>query len=313
LNFVLSTVNAFDLPTRQTLLGDIIDDRDDLANAIALNSSLVNGTRLIGPGLASALMVTVGVAGCFIANALSFVAVLIAIGMMRIQVSRSPTRHTPFLTGLLEGWNYVRADRPIRAALLIVAAMSLFGLPYNLLLPYVTREMLDGGEWTYGLLLTAPGLGAFTAGVWIASNGLRGVTRRMVLSPFLAGGSLLAASWSTHVAVAVLCLFCAGFGFLTLLNSANTMIQTITAADKRGRVLGFYAIAFTGMSPLGNLVVPELADWVGTPNALRIGATACLAAGIAFICSARSWRNEVRTRFAVTRELAPAVRPESPT
>lgn len=309
LNLALSIVNALDLPTRQAFLGDIIDNRDDLANAIALNSSLVNGTRLIGPGLAAVLMVSVGVAGCFLVNALSFVAVLVALMLMRVSASAVVVVHPPFLAGLIDGWSYVRNDKPIRAALLIVAAMSLFGLPYNLLLPYFTREILRGDVGMYGFLMTAPGLGAFSAGIWIASRGLRGVTRRMLIAPIVAGLSLLAASWTSRVEIAFICLFGAGFGFLTLLNSANTLIQTVAAPDKRGRVLGFYAIAFTGMSPLGNLLVPAIAERVGTPNAMRIGASACLLAGLVFLRSASSWRTELRARVAATR--APEPLPEA--
>jgi MFS family permease len=303
LNLLLSTVNSFDLPARQTFLGDLINDRDDLANAIALNSSMVNGARLFGPSLAAALMVGIGVEGCFAVNGLSFLAVLVALALMRIQRRISPTAHTPLWSGFREGWRYVVGDRPIRAALLITAAMSLCGLPYNLLLPYFTREVLHGDEWTYGLLLTAPGLGAFTAGMFIAWRGLRGLTKRLVVSPLIAAGSLFAASWCQSTPLAVICLYCAGFGFLTLLNSVNTLIQSIADEDKRGRVMGFYAICFTGMSPLGNLIVPALADGVGTPGALRCGAGACLIAGLIYIGSARHWRTEVRERLAKARTV----------
>jgi MFS family permease len=313
LNVVLSMVNAFDLPTRQTFLGDIVEDRDDLANAIALNSSLVNGTRLIGPSLAAVLMVLIGVAGCFLANALSFVAVIAALAMMRVTQSHRVHAHPSLIAGLADGWNYVRGDRPIRAALFVVAGASLFGLPYNVLLPYVTRELLGGREWTYGLLLTAPGLGAFVAGIWIASRGLKGMIRRLIVAPFIAGLSLLLASLSHSLVPVLICLFCAGFGFLILLNSANTLIQTIAAADKRGRVMGFYAIAFTGMAPLGNLVIPEMAERFGTANALRGSALACLLSGLAFAASARTWRQEVRTRVTLSRPPAPESAAGSPT
>jgi MFS family permease len=301
LNLLLSAVNAFDMPARQTFLGDLIDDRDDLANAIALNSSMVNGARLFGPSLAAALMVGIGIEGCFAVNGLSFLAVLIALSLIQLRRTSHTAVHPPLWSGFHEGWRYVIGDKPIRAALLITAALSLCGLPYNLLLPYFTREVLHGDEWTYGLLLTAPGLGAFSAGIVIAFRGLRGLTKRLVVSPLIAGGSLFAASLCQSTWLAVVCLFGAGFGFLTLLNSVNTLIQSIADEDKRGRVLGFYAICFTGMSPLGNLIVPGLADALGTAGALRFGACMCLIAGLIYIGSARHWRTEVRERLAKAR------------
>src|SRR5262249_42654685 len=159
-----------------------------------------------------------------------------------------------------EGWSYIRAPGPVRAVLLVVAAVSLFGLPYGLLLPRYTHTVFNGTEYEYAVLMTAPGLGALFAGFFIIWQGTRGITRRIAISPIIAGVCLAAVSWTTNLWVAFSLLIGAGFGFLLILNSANMLLQTIAQPWMRGRVLSYYAIAFIGMAPIGNLLIPSAAE-----------------------------------------------------
>jgi MFS family permease len=297
LNFILSVVNSFDLTARQTFLGDMIDDREDLANAIALHSTMINGARLFGPSLAAWLLVEVGEAGSFFINGLSFLAVLAALLAMTTR-RHVHAEHPPIWTGLREGFGYVRNSRPIRSALMVVAIASLFGLPYNLLMPYFTRDVLDAGPGTYGMLMTAPGIGALTACLYIARRGLRGLTRRLMVGPLLAGSCLIGISFCRSPGPALVLLLGTGFGFMMLLNAANTLLQSMSEEDKRGRVLSYYSIAFTGMAPMGNLIVPSMAFVASTPIAMLIGGTICVTIGLWLAFTISHWRPEVRARLA---------------
>lgn len=298
MNLLLSVINAFDLTARQTFLGDLIEEKDDLANAIALHSSMINGTRLIGPSLAGWLLVVVGEAGCFFVNGLSYLAVLASLLAIRIRKQLIAIEHPPIWTGLREGFGYVRRNRPIRSALVVVAVASLFGLPYNLLMPYFTRDVLHAGPGTYGLLMTAPGFGALIACVFIARRGLRGLTRRLRAGPLIAGTCLVVVSFCRSPIAAIVVLFGTGFGFMMLLNAANTLLQSMSEDNKRGRVLSYYSIAFTGMAPMGNLIVPSLAFLASTPTALLIGGCVCVSVGVWLTLTINAWRPEVRAKLA---------------
>jgi MFS family permease len=298
LNFILSVVNSFDLTARQTFLGDMIDDRSDLANAIALHSTMINGARLFGPSLAAWLLITIGEEGCFFINGFSFLAVLAALAAIRTRRHVHAIEHPPLLAGLREGFGYVQKSRPIRSALIVVATVSLFGLPYNALMPYFTKNVLHEGPGIYGLLMTAPGIGAFAACLYIAQRGLKGLTRRLVIGPLLSGICLVLLSYSRSPNIALILLLPTGFGFMMLLNAANTLLQSISDDDKRGRVLSYYSIAFTGMAPFGTLIVPSLANAIDTPAALFIGGSMCILVGLWLVGTIGKWRPEVRAKLA---------------
>lgn len=297
LNLILSMVNAFDMPARQTFLGDMLDTRDDLANAIALHSTMINAARLFGPSLAAWLIVAVGEQGSFFVNAASFSAVLVALNLMQTRRHVPSVQDEPWLVGLKGGFGYVRNHRPIRSALIVVAAASMFGMPYSLLLPFFTVEQLGAGPGTYGLLMTAPGVGALTACIYIAWRGLKGLTRRLMVGPAIAGCGLIAISFCRSPYAAMAVLFFIGFGFMTTLNAANTLLQSMADPDKRGRVMGYYSIAFTGMAPLGSLIVPSLAGWIGTPGTMMVGGTVCVLAATWLRLTINNWRGEVRAQL----------------
>lgn len=296
-NVLLSAVNAFDMPTRQTFIGDMLEDREDLANAIAINSSMVNGARLIGPALAATMIAIVGEAGGFLINGLSFFAVIFALAAMRIPRHRRVSTRSPLRAGMAEGWRHVSRRGPIRLVLFVVAAVSFFGLPYQLLLPRFTRGVLGGGPAEYALLMTAPGLGAFCGALLLMWLGFRHMTVRIAGAPIIAGTCLAGMSLCHSLATASVLLFFCGFGLLLVLNSANTLLQAIAPPEQRGRVMSYYAVSFTGMAPMGNLVVPSLGEFAGIPVALQVGGAACVLAGIAFAFASPAHEQEIESRL----------------
>jgi MFS family permease len=308
LNFSLSAINAFDITARQTFLGDMLDNKEDLANAIALNASLVNGARLFAPALAAQLIAWLNEGACFFVNALSFVAVLLALLAMRIKPRPEPTHRPSFTQSMREGFRYVTGSPPIRAVLLVVSIVSLFGLSYSLLLPVYVHHHLDGTAQTYGWLMTAPGVGAFTAGMWLAWRGMKGVLIRIALSPITAGLCLAGFVFQPSLPLAIVLLFGSGFSFLTLLNSCNTLLQTYADEDKRGRVMSFYSMAFLGMAPLGSLLIGALAQFLGVTFTLALCGSLCAAGGIYFQIVRHRWQDEVRATIRAKRVPPPASR-----
>lgn len=304
LNALLNAVNAFDMTARQTFLGDMLDRREDLANAIALNSMIVNGSRLFGPALAAWLIATAGEGGCFLINAMSFVAVLAAILVMRLPERAAGTRRRPpAMQGLSEGVRYALGTPPIRATLMLVGLTSLVGLPYSTLVPFVATNILHGDATTYGWLMTAPGIGAFSAGVMLSWIGLRHIVVRMAVAPIVAGLCLVGFSYAGNLPAALALLFGSGFAFLTLLNSCNTLVQAVVADDKRGRVMSLYTMMFLGISPLGSVLVGYLADpsRLHLDGALRICGSACIVGGLLFAVGSRKWRIETERRLVTAR------------
>lgn len=290
LNAVLSAVNAFDMTARQAFLGDMLDTKDDLANAIALNSSMVGGARLIGPSLAAWLIVQFGEAGCFLVNALSFAAVLASLLAMRVRRRERPTARLSVWTNLREGCGYAAATPDVRLGLGMIGLMSLVGLPYVTLMPFYVREDMGAGPEVYGLLMTAPGVGAFAASWVLAWLGLRGIRVRIGLAMAAAGVCLAAFSTRPGLIAAAGLLFGAGFSFLMVLNSGNSLIQTVVPDAMRGRVMSLYTMAFIGLGPVGSLAVGALAEVVGVPAAMRWCGGACAAAGLAV--AARQFQGE---------------------
>ena len=303
-NLTLSAINAFDMTARQTFLGEMLDSRDDLANAIALNSAIVQGSRLFGPALAALLIWRTGEAGCFFLNGVSFLAVLVALVAMRLP-SRPPVGlHAPMLHGLREGFGYVSRTVPIRSLLLLVSAVSLLGLPYAVLLPIYARETFGNSPSNYGWLMTAPGVGALAASVVIAWQGLRHALFRVCTGPILTGLCLVGFASTTTIWLNVACLFGAGVGIMALLNTTNTLLQSLAPDALRGRVLSFYTMSFLGMAPLGSLVLGSSADVVGVRPVVAAAGCLCLIAGSVFAARMRPWAPTVKTHLRNSRTLS---------
>ncbi len=283
LSLFLGLINALDVPTRQSFVVDMIERKEDLGNAIALNSSIVNGARLIGPSIAGLLIATLGEGICFLLNGISFIAVLCALLAMRIRPQKREVRTRNVLKGLKEGFSYAFGFGPIRAVLLLLALVSMMGMPYSVLMPVFAEKILKGGPETFGFLLAATGVGAVTGSLYLASRRtVLGLGRVIVISASLFGVALIGFSLSRMFWLSMLTLLVAGFGMMVQMASSNTILQTIVEEDKRGRVMSFYTMAFMGMVPFGSLLSGGLAERIGAPFTVLLGGVACIAGGVLF-------------------------------
>jgi len=306
LQLLQGVVTAFDTPARQSLVVEMVNDRNDLPNAIALNSSMVNGSRIVGPSIGGVIIAAVGEGWCFALDALSYVAVVISIALMRFKVKPRIAAHPPMLSDLRTGWRYVADSVPIRSALTQVAIVSTAGMPYTVLMPAITTENLHGGPNTLGMLMAASGLGALLGGLYLASREtVVGLGRIILYGTLTFGGTLLVFSMTTNVWVAALLLALAGGGFIVQLASTNTIIQTIVDESFRGRVMAFYTMAFFGTVPIGSLLAGLAADRVGAQMTVRIGAVICLASGAWFAYKLPALRSVLRPIYVKRGIIAP--------
>lgn len=274
--FVLGTASAFEVPTRQSFFAELVG-KHDLQNAIALNSSAFNATRIVGPAIAGLLIGAAGIAACFYANAVSYVAVIAGLLMMRLPPVRRAPASESIREGLREGLAYIRGDRVVRTLVWMIAAMSITVFPYAMLLPVFARDVLDVGAWGLGWLLSATGAGALTAGVFLAAKGTRIPRGRLIMgagvaySVFLMGFALSRSFWLSMVLLALA-------GFMIILNNAtlNGLLQSSVPNRLRGRVMSVYVFMFIGMTPLGSLQAGAVARWLGAPFALAAGCVVLL-------------------------------------
>jgi len=281
LSLWLGVVSAFDIPIRQSLYVHLVEDRNDLPNAIALNSFLVNGARVVGPALAGLLLAIVSEAVCFALNALSFVAVILAVTKMHFP--REPghgSRASGWWASWVEGFRYVWQSAPARALLLLVAVLAWTIAPYSSLMPIFAKDVYGGGPHTLGFLLAAAGAGALMSTFYLANReNVRGLGRVIAIAAGVAGFSLASFAYMTWFAVAVALMIAIGGGLILAAASANTILQTIVDDSLRGRVAGFYTLAFLGVAPLGNLAAGALAARFSAPATFAInGVLAALAA-----------------------------------
>lgn len=271
---VLGTANAFEVPTRQSFFVDLVG-KEDLPNAIALNSSAFNGTRIIGPALAGWLIGVAGVAACFYANAVSFLFVVVGLMMMRLPRFQPPERTTSTLDDLREGLAFIRGDRLVRTLVWLIAAMSITAFPYAMLLPVFARDVLRVGATGLGYLLAATGLGALAGGVALAAGGGRLPRGRlMVWSSLAFCAFLFAFTFARTLPAALALLGCAGFAMILNNATLNALLQSLVPNRLRGRVMSVYVFMFLGMTPIGALQAGALSRAVGAPAALAAGAAA---------------------------------------
>ena len=312
----IGLINSFDIPARQSFTVDMLDDRNDLSNAIALNSSLVNGARVVGPALGGILIaaltelaydvlksdptdpasrlpaVSLAVAACFFLNALSYIAVLSALARMKVQPRPAAKEHPPILRNLREGWRYVTGSPPIRTVLMLIALTSFMGVSYGALMPEVAQEVLHVGPLKYGTLLSAVGIGALGGAGFLASRkSVRGLKTIIAIACAIFGTGLIAFSLVDKYPVSVHdkywlalpLLVVTGFGFMVTMSSSNTFIQAIVDDDKRGRVMSFWTMSFMGMVPLGSFFTGFVAhSRVGPMWTIFIGGCACVLGAAAF-------------------------------
>jgi MFS family permease len=276
-------VNAFDMPTRQAFVVTLIEDKKDLGNAIALNSSMFNSARLIGPSIAGAIISVSSEGWCFLIDGVSYLAVLASLMVMRVHATETPhLRHAGPIAQLKEGLAYAYRHRTIRSIITLIAFVCLVGVPYTVLIPVVAAGILGGGPHTLGLLMTASGGGALLGALYLAGRrSHRGLERLIPMAAALFGAGLVAFSFSRVLWLSVATLVITSFGFMVQVASSNTLIQTAVEDSKRGRVMGFFLMAYFGMTPFGSLLAGALSDRIGAPITLAAGGVACVfAAGL---------------------------------
>jgi MFS family permease len=285
LAIVQGVVNAFDMPARQAFLVEMVDSRQDLPNAIALNSSMVNGARLIGPALAGVVIAAVGEAWCFLIDGFSYLAVIVSLLLMRLATSGDlrPASTANVGEQLRDGWNYVSDSLPIRSILLLLALISLAGMPYTVLMPVIASEVLHGGPNTLGVLMSATGVGALLGAFTLAMRrSVLGLGMRIVICSGLFGLGLIVFGWSTNVWLSLAVLPVIGFAMMQHMAASNTILQTVVDDARRGRVMAFYSMAFQGMAPFGSLMAGTLAGHIGVQWTLAISGLLCLAGSLWF-------------------------------
>ncbi len=284
LSVLLGLVNSVDMPVRQALVVNMIDDRNDLANALALNSSIMNGGRLVGPVVAGAMISLFNNEGvCFLLNGVSFLAVIIALLFMRMGPAAHGRPQTRMWSGLWEGLKYVSAAGHIRALLMVLALVSLFGFPYSVLMPTFAKEVLGRGPVAFGLLNGGVGIGALIGFFYLASRRSPwGLERVIPIATVIFSLGLMAFSLSRSLYLSLVLTLATGFGMMVQNVSINTVLQSIVDEDKRGRVMALFTMSLIGMAPFGNLVISTAASYMGTPRACFLGGLICLLGGCLF-------------------------------
>jgi MFS family permease len=300
-------INAFDTPARQAFISEMVDDRRDLANAIALNSSMVNGSRIIGPSIGGVLIAAVGEGWCFTVDAVSYVAVIASLLAMRVPPrKREGGPELQLLEELHHGWKYVFHSLPIRSALILVAIISTAGTPYTVLMPAIATQVLHGGPNTLGILMTATGVGALSGALYLASReSVVGLGRIIMFATLAFGSGLVVFSTATSLWFACVVLALAGAGFMVQLAATNTVLQTIVEERLRGRVMSFYTMAFFGTVPIGSLIGGFIADRLGAPFTVRVSGIVCLGAAAWFAYRLSAIRAVIRPIY-IERGVIPA-------
>lgn len=283
LSTLLGFVNAFDMPARQSFVVEIIERREDLGNAIALNSSMVNSARLLGPSIAGVLIAAMGEGICFLLNGLSYVFVIVSLLMMKVTLKEAKTQDSQVLRGLKEGFSYAFGFAPIRYIILLLGLVSLMGMPYVVLMPVFAKEILHGGSNAFGFLMGASGIGALIGALYLASRrSVLGLGKIIPLSTAMFGCGLITFSLSRFFLLSLALMLITGLGMIMQMASSNTILQTIVDDDKRGRIMSFYLMAFMGTAPFGSLLAGGLASYLGAPNTLIIGGVSCFLGAILF-------------------------------
>jgi len=299
---LLGVVNAFDIPARQSFIVDMVG-KEDLINAIALNSSMFNGARVIGPAIAGLLVASIGEGWCFFGNAVSYIAVIVGLLLMRVTWQPGKPSGSP-LENIIEGFQYVRSTQPIRVLLLLLGLVSLVGMPYAVLMPIFADRILHSGASGLGILMGATGVGALIGALSLAfKRGLKGLGNWVLLSSAGFGASLILFGISKNFWLSVALLVPAGYCMMVQMASSNTLIQSIVPDRLRGRVMSVYSMMFMGMAPIGALGAGVVASHLGAPLALAIGGMACILGSAAFGMRLPITRTETR-RLILAQGLA---------
>jgi len=299
LSVFLGVVNAFDVPARQAFVFDLVERREELGNAIALNSLMFNAARLVGPSVAGMMIAVSGEKTCFLVNAVSYSIVIIALFAMRLAPMKAVRHDSHIMHGLKEGIVYALRSVPIRSILLLLGLISLAGVPYAVLMPVVATETFGGGPQVFGFLVAASGLGALIGALYLASRRtIVGFGSMIALAAGLFGVGLFLFSLSRVLILSLALMVLVGLSMMVQIASSNTILQTIVDDDKRGRVMSFYTMAFLGTAPFGSLLVGGLASRIGVPYTLMIGGIACVAGSVLFAINLPSLRKAIHPIYA---------------
>jgi len=307
LSLVLGIITAFDAPARQSLVVDLLDDPANLGNAIALNSAIFNGARLLGPAVAGITIALVGEGVCFLVNTISFAAVIFALTQIKIPDKDRIAKAANFVKSFSEGFQYTFQSLPIRTFILLLTILSLFGFSFVVILPAYAKEILHGSSDTLGYLMSALGAGALIGAIYMASRKtVLGLVKMISINTVMLGLLIVLSSFSTSLVVSFTVLCLCGLSMILLLSSINTILQTIADEDKRGRVMSFYSMALMGISPFGNLIVGSIASGIGIPNTLLIAGIISVIAGICFASTSKSMRKHIHQIYA-TKGILPGL------
>jgi MFS family permease len=303
-------INAFDMPGRQSFMVEMVEDRADLSNAIAINSSMVNVARLIGPSLAGLVIAVSSEGWCFLVDGISYIAVIISLFMMRVPATALRRATSSMFQQMREGWDYVASFTPIRDILILFALISLMGMPYMVLMPVFAARVLHGGAHTLGFLMGAAGAGALVSAFsLVLRRSVRGLTKMIPIAAVVFGVGLFLFGLSHWVWLSLILMLLVGFGMLQGMTASNTIIQTLSPEDKRGRVMSYYTAAFMGMAPFGSLLAGSLAHWIGAPRTVMFTGSCCIAGGLWFWSRLPAIRREMRPIYEQLGIIAPVPQP----
>jgi MFS family permease len=288
-------INAFDMPGRQSFMVKMVEDRTDLSNAIAINSSMVNMARLVGPSLAGLLIAASNEGWCFLVDGVSYTAVIASLLMMRLPAVVEQRENSSMLVQLREGWTYVAESIPIRTILFLFALLSLMGWPFMVLMPVFAAQVLHGGPHTLGFLMGAVGVGSLLSALsLVMRRSVRGLTQVIPIAAVTFGVGLICFGLSTSIWLSMPLMLLTGFGMMQGLTSSNTIIQTLVDENMRGRVMSYYTMAFVGMAPFGSLLAGGLAHAIGAPRTVIVSGVACIAGALWFWSQLPAVRRQMR-------------------
>ena len=288
-------INAFDMPGRQSFMVQMVENRGDLSNAIAINSSMVNLARLVGPSLAGLVIAATNEGWCFLIDGVSYIAVIASLLLMRVHVDALKRSTASMLDQLKEGWTYVSNFAPIRTILLLFAVISLMGMPFVVLMPVFAAQVLHGGPHTLGFLMGAMGVGALISALALAARkSVRGLVRMIPLAALVFGVGLIGFGLSRVFWLSMIMVMIAGMGMMQCMAGSNTIIQTLVPEDKRGRVMSYYTMAFVGMAPFGSLLAGSLANAIGAPWTVIVNGAAVIAGAAWFWTQLPAVRRDIR-------------------
>ena len=288
-------VNAFDMPSRQSFMVKMVGDRADLSNAIAINSSMANAARLIGPSLAGLLIAATNEGWCFLVDGVSYIAVIVSLFLMRIEADDEPLPATSMLVQLREGWTYVSGFAPIRTILLLFALLSLMGWPFMVLMPVFAGQVLHGGAHTLGFLSGAVGVGSLASALsMVLRRSVRGLTKMIPFAAVIFGIGLIAFGFSHSFWLSMPLMLITGFGMMQGLTASNTIVQTLVEEKMRGRVMSYYTMAFVGMAPFGSLLAGAMAHLLGAPHTVILSGVACILGALWFWSQLATIRRQMR-------------------